>query len=224
MRGRGKLLDLPLAPPSNPSCWPSTSPGPAQVWLLLLRGDHELNEIQGGQAARLAGFRFATETGNPRPFGCKPGYLGPIKTARPVHVVADRTVANMAGFVCGANREDYHYQGANWGATCPNPAGRGPAQRGRGDPSPDGKGALSIQRGIEVGRVLPGHQIARKRSRPLSWTTTASRPCCRWAATGSASPASWARPSSRTTTPAASSGRRASPYEVVICPVGWGQK
>lgn len=151
-----KLLDLPLARTIKSIVLAVDQPeGPAQVWLLLLRGDHELNEIKAGKLPGLAGFRFATETEILDHFGCKPGYLGPIKTARPVHVVADRTVANMADFVCGANREDYHYQGANWGRDLPEPELVADLRNVvEGDPSPDGKGALSIQRGIEVGHVF----------------------------------------------------------------------
>ena len=95
--------------------------GKVDIWLLLLRGDHELNEIKAGKLPGLAGFRFATESEIVEYFGCKPGYLGPVKTAKPVHVIADRTVANMADFVCGANKEDFHIQGVNWGRDLPEP-------------------------------------------------------------------------------------------------------
>ena len=96
--------------------------GQVQIWLLMLRGDHELNEIKAGKLPGLAGFRFATESEIVEHFGCKPGYLGPVGTARPVRVVADRTVAHMADFVCGANKEHFHIQGVNWAATCPSPS------------------------------------------------------------------------------------------------------
>src|SRR5262249_36741516 len=85
------------------------------VWLLLLRGDHDMNEVKVGKIAGLKeGFRFATVAEIEAHFGCKPGYLGPIATKLPVKVVADRTVANMSDFVCGANDADFHYTGANW--------------------------------------------------------------------------------------------------------------
>ena len=87
----------------------------------MLRGDHELNEIKAGKLPGLAGFRFATESEIVEHFGCKPGYLGPVGTARPVRVVADRTVAHMADFVCGANKEHFHIQGVNWGRDLPEP-------------------------------------------------------------------------------------------------------
>ncbi|MCV4939830.1 hypothetical protein OFC17_34145, partial [Escherichia coli] len=67
------------------------------------------------------GFRFATEAEIVEHFGCKTGYLGPIGTRKPVKVVADRTVANMSDFVCGANEADFHYTGVNWGRDLPEP-------------------------------------------------------------------------------------------------------
>ncbi len=131
----------------------STTEG-ASIWLLLVRGDHELNEIKAGKLAGLAGFRFATESEILEHFGCKPGYLGPINTLKPVNVVADRTVANMADFVCGANAEDFHFTGVNWGRDLPEPVVADIRNVQAGDPSPDGKGTLAIQRGIEVGHVF----------------------------------------------------------------------
>ena len=89
-------------------------------------------------------------------FGCRPGYLGPIGTHRAVRVVADRTVANMNDFVSGANVEGYHYTGVNWGRDLPEPVVADVRNVVAGDPSPDGKGVLAIQRGIEVGHVFAG--------------------------------------------------------------------
>ena len=133
-----------------------------EVWLLLVRGDHELNEVKAGKVEGLKGFRFATEAEIVEHFGCEPGYLGPIGTRKPVRVVADRTVANMSDFVCGANDAGFHYTGANWDRDIlPALAERGDAllvadirNVVEGDPSPDGKGRLAIQRGIEVGHVF----------------------------------------------------------------------
>jgi prolyl-tRNA synthetase len=125
-----------------------------QIWLLLVRGDHDMNEIKVGKLAGLAGFRFATEAEIVDHFGCKPGYLGPIGTAKPVKIIADRTVAAMADFVCGANTADFHYTGVNWGRDLPEPIVADIRNVQVGDPSPDGKGILSIQRGIEVGHVF----------------------------------------------------------------------
>jgi len=127
-----------------------------QVWLLLVRGDHELNEVKAGKVEGLkAGFRFATASEIDEHFGCKPGYLGPINLKKPLKIVADRTVAQMADFVCGANEVDFHFTGANWGRDLPEPDVVADIRNVvAGDPSPDGKGVLAIQRGIEVGHVF----------------------------------------------------------------------
>jgi prolyl-tRNA synthetase len=126
------------------------------VWLLLVRGDHSLNEIKAGKVPGLkAGFRFATVAEIEDHFGCRPGYLGPIGTRKAVKVVADRTVAAMSDFVCGANESDFHITGVNWGRDLPEPDAVADLRNVvAGDPSPDGKGVLAIQRGIEVGHVF----------------------------------------------------------------------
>ena len=126
-----------------------------QHFVLLLRGDHELNEIKVGKVAGLAGHRFTTEEELLEVYGSIPGYLGPIGTKLPVTVVADRTVAQMSDFVCGANEADFHYTGANWGRDLPEPAIVADLRNVvAGDASPDGKGVLAIERGIEVGHVF----------------------------------------------------------------------
>ena len=126
------------------------------LWLLLVRGDHSLNEVKAGKVPGLKnGWRFATGAEIEDHFGCKPGYLGPIGTRKPVKVIADRTVANMADFVCGANDADLHITGVNWGRDLPEPDLVADIRNVvEGDPSPDGKGVLAIQRGIEVGHVF----------------------------------------------------------------------
>ena len=128
--------------------------GKKSYWVLLLRGDHELNEIKVGKVDGLAGYRFSTEAEILEVFGTVPGYLGPVGTKVPVTVVADRTVANMADFVCGANEEDFHHIGVNWGRDLPEPLVADLRNVVEGDPSPDGKGVLAIERGIEVGHVF----------------------------------------------------------------------
>ncbi len=125
-----------------------------EVWLLLLRGDHELNEVKAAKVPDLTNYRFASESEIIEWFGTPPGYLGPIGTKKPVKVVADRTVAAMSDFVCGANEADFHYTGANWGRDLPEPMVADLRNVVDGDPSPDGKGILAIQRGIEVGHVF----------------------------------------------------------------------
>jgi len=126
------------------------------IWLLLVRGDHALNEVKAGKLAGLKeGFRFATVAEIEDRFGTKPGYLGPIGTRKPVKVVADRTVAAMSDFVCGANETDFHYTGVNWGRDLPEPDLVADIRNVlEGEPSPDGQGVLAIQRGIEVGHVF----------------------------------------------------------------------
>lgn len=123
-------------------------------WLLLLRGDHELNEVKVSKVPGLKDFRFATEAEIQEAYGTVPGYLGPIGTKQPVKVVADRTVANMADFVCGANEPEYHLTGANWGRDVEEPVVADLRNVVEGDASPDGKGVLAIERGIEVGHVF----------------------------------------------------------------------
>ena len=127
----------------------------SQIWLLLLRGDHDMNEVKVGKVPGLAGFRFATLPEIEDHFGCKPGYLGPLNLKKPVRLIADREVAAMADWVCGANEPDFHILGVNWGRDLPEPLLVADLRNVvAGDPSPDGKGALAIERGIEVGHVF----------------------------------------------------------------------
>jgi prolyl-tRNA synthetase len=126
-----------------------------QVWLLLLRGDHDMNEVKVGKLPGLADFRFASLTEIEDHFGCKPGYLGPVGLKLPLKVVADREVAVMADWICGANAEDFHTTGVNWARDLPEPDLVADLRNiVAGDASPDGKGALAIERGIEVGHVF----------------------------------------------------------------------
>ena len=132
------------------------APPKTTIWLLLVRGDHSLNEVKAGKLPGLdAGFRFATVAEIDTHFGCKPGYLGPIGATLPVRVVADRTVAAMSDFVCGANAAGFHYTGVNWGRDLPEAHLVADIRNVvEGDASPDGKGTLLVQRGIEVGHVF----------------------------------------------------------------------
>jgi prolyl-tRNA synthetase len=139
------------------------------VWLLLLRGDHDMNEVKVGKLPGLdKGFRFATEAEIVAHFGCKPGYLGPLHLQRPVRVVADREVAVMADWVCGANLPDVHLTGVNWGRDLPEPDRVADIRNiVAGDLSPDGQGVLAIERGIEVGHVF---YLGTKYSRAMNAT------------------------------------------------------
>lgn len=125
-----------------------------QIVLVLLRGDHNLNETKLSQIKDMGDWRFATETEIVEAFGTLPGYLGPIKTLQPVRVIADRTVANMSDFVCGANEAHKHFIGVNWSRDLPEPEIADIRNVVAGDPSPDGQGSLTFCRGIEVGHVF----------------------------------------------------------------------
>ena len=124
--------------------------------LLLVRGDHNLNEIKAAKLPGLDPFRFASDEEVERFLGCRPGYIGPVGVDRgKVRVVADRTVAQMDNFVCGANEAGYHLTGANWGRDLPEPDFVADIRNVvAGDPSPDGKGILDLCRGIEVGHIF----------------------------------------------------------------------
>ncbi len=139
------------------------------VWLVLLRGDHDMNEVKVGKLAPFAsGFRFATVAEIDAHFGCKPGYLGPLKLRQPLKVIADREVAVMADWICGANEPDAHYTGVNWGRDVPEPDLIADVRNVvAGDPSPDGHGVLHIERGIEVGHVF---YLGTKYSRTMNAT------------------------------------------------------
>ncbi|MEN3030162.1 proline--tRNA ligase [Chromobacterium amazonense] len=121
--------------------------------LMMVRGDHELNEVK---AQKIAGIKnpltFASPAAIRDAFGANPGSLGPVGFKG--RVIADRTVAKMADFVIGANEDDQHYTGANFGRDCAEPEVFDIRNVVEGDPSPDGQGVLAIQRGIEVGHVF----------------------------------------------------------------------
>jgi len=128
--------------------------GPAALFMLLVRGDHELNEVKASKIPGMAESRFATEAEIQQACKAPAGYLGPVGISADVTVVADRTVANMANFVCGANEAGYHLTGVNWGRDLPEPLVLDIRNAVIGDPSPDGKGIVDICRGIEVGHVF----------------------------------------------------------------------
>ena len=127
--------------------------GEAAFHLVLLRGDHDLNEIKTQKL--LGAFRFATDKEIFDALHCKAGYIGPVKVDAGVKVVADRSVAQMSDFVCGANEKDFHLTGVNFGRDLAEPALVADLRNVvTGDPSPDGRGALELCRGIEVGHIF----------------------------------------------------------------------
>ncbi len=145
------LLQLPLA--RTVKCIMLWNDG--KVHMLLIRGDHSLNEIKTAKVAGLSGFRWANDAEIETATGCKPGYLGPVGIPATLPLIVDREVAAMADFICGANQVDFHLRGVNFGRDCREPDLVADLRNVvEGDASPDGKGKLSIVRGIEVGHVF----------------------------------------------------------------------
>src|SRR5258708_39090889 len=122
--------------------------------LLLVRGDHSLNEVKVSKVEGLMPFRFASESEIRKFLKCEAVYIGPVGAPKGVRVVADRTVAAMSDFVCGANEAGLHLTGVNWQRDLPEPEVFDIRNVVAGDPSPDGKGRLEIVRGIEVGHIF----------------------------------------------------------------------
>ena len=141
--------------------------GNAGLVLLLLRGDHELNEIKASKLAGVGAFRFAREDEVKDVLGCIPGFIGPVGIKPGIRVVADRAVAVMADFACGANAVDTHLTGVNFGRDLPEPEVADIRNVVSGDASPDGKGTLDIVRGIEVGHIF---QLRTKYAEALNCT------------------------------------------------------
>jgi prolyl-tRNA synthetase len=133
------------------------------VVALVLRGDHELNEIKAEKLEQVATpLTFATPEQVKAAAGCEPGSVGPVGLKCPVFV--DRSAAHLADFVCGANRDGQHLTGVNWGRDLPDGIVVDIRNVVEGDPSPDGKGTLQIKRGVEVGHIF---QLGRKYSEAM---------------------------------------------------------
>ena len=146
-----ELLGLPLA--RTVKCIMLCVDG--RVHMLLIRGDHSLNEIKASKVPGLAGFRWARDDEIAAALGSPPGYLGPVEMPASMPLIADREVAAMADFICGANEADFHLRGVNFGRDCREPDRIADLRNVvKGDLSPDGKGRLDIVRGIEVGHVF----------------------------------------------------------------------
>ena len=137
------------------------------MFMLLVRGDHQLNETKVAKLPGLNPFRFASEKEIEARIGCRPGYIGPVALPREITVIADRSVAAMNDFVCGANEADYHLTGVNFGRELAEPLVADIRNAVAGDPSPDGKGRLEICRGIEVGHIF---QLGSKYSKSMNAT------------------------------------------------------
>lgn len=133
---------------------------------LLVRGDHELNEVKAEKLPQVAApLTFATEEEIRAAVGAGPGSLGPLNL--PLEIVIDRTVANMSDFGAGANIDGKHYFGINWDRDLPTPQIADIRNVVEGDPSPCGKGTLLIKRGIEVGHIF---QLGKKYSEAMKAT------------------------------------------------------
>ena len=136
--------------------------------LALLRGDHQLNEVKFGKVEGVQDFRLATEEEIRANLSCPPGFIGPVGVNANVRVIADSTVALMSDFVCGANKPKFHLAGVNFGRDLPEPAIVADIRNVvAGDQSPDGKGTLSLCRGIEVGHIF---QLRTKYSQAMQAT------------------------------------------------------
>jgi len=137
------------------------------VVALLLRGDHQLNEVKAGKLMQLAEpLRFASDAQIMAAAGCKAGSLGPV--GLDITIIADRAVAAMSDFVCGANEDGYHLTGVNFGRDLPELKEVVDIRNAvEGDPSPDGKGTLELCRGIEVGHIF---QLGNKYSEAMNAT------------------------------------------------------
>ncbi len=137
--------------------------------LALLRGDHMLNEVKLGKVEGFDDFRLATEEEiRANLDNCPPGFIGPVGVAKNVQVIADKTVALMSDFVCGANKPKLHLAGVNFGRDLPEPSVVADIRDViDGDASPDGKGTLSLCRGIEVGHIF---QLGQKYAQAMEAT------------------------------------------------------
>ncbi len=145
-----------------------TADGKTQFVLALLRGDHNLNEVKLGKLSGFAEFRLATEEEIRANLNCPPGFIGPVAVGANVQVIADKTVAAMSDFVCGANKPKFHLAGVNFVRDLAEPALVADIRNVvDGDISPDGKGVLSLCRGIEVGHIF---QLRTKYSEAMNAT------------------------------------------------------
>lgn len=129
--------------------------GSSRFYLALLRGDHNLNEVKLAKLDGMADFRLASEEEIRAHLNCPPGFIGPVNVSASVTVIADKTVAAMSDFVCGANKPKFHLSGVNFGRDLAEPSLVADIRNVmEGDASPDGKGTLSLCRGIEVGHIF----------------------------------------------------------------------
>lgn len=140
--------------------------GKTQLYGLMVRGDHELNEVKAQRALGLTSeISFASEEQIKSALNCSPGSIGPVNLGLPI--VVDHSAAQLSDFACGANRDGYHLTGVNWQRDCGDFKVADIRNVLAGDPSPDGKGVLEIKRGIEVGHIF---QLGTKYSEAMKAT------------------------------------------------------
>lgn len=140
--------------------------GKIQLYGLMVRGDHELNEVKAQHALGLATeISFATDEQIKATLNCSPGSLGPVNLNLPM--VVDQSAALLSDFICGANRDGFHLTGVNWQRDCGEFTVADIRNVVAGDSSPDGKGVLEIKRGIEVGHIF---QLGTKYSEAMKAT------------------------------------------------------
>jgi len=159
------LLDIPLARTVKLVVYVADE----RMVAVLVRGDHAVNEVKLGKQDGMADFRLASEAEIREAFGCPPGFLGPVGLDRArIRVLADRSVAELSDFVCGANKPKLHLAGVNFGRDLPEPDLVADIRNVvPGDPSPDGRGRLELCKGIEVGHVF---QLGSKYSQAMNAT------------------------------------------------------
>ncbi|MDR2243907.1 MAG: proline--tRNA ligase, partial [Burkholderiales bacterium] len=146
-----QLLDLPLK--RTAKCLMVIAD--EKMHMLLIRGDHSMNEVKVGKLPGFSGWRWASDAEIVEAMGCVPGYLGPVNLPKTMPLIVDHSVAIMADFICGANEAGFHLRGVNFGRDVREPDTVADLRNlVAGDPSPDGKGALALLRGIEVGHVF----------------------------------------------------------------------
>lgn len=142
--------------------------GESGFTLVLVRGDHNVNEVKLNKLPGMQDCRLATEAEIREHLRCVPGFIGPVNLVNATHVIADRAVAAMADFICGANEPKWHLRGVNFGRDLPEPALVADVRNVvAGDLSPDGLGTLGIARGIEVGHVF---QLGQKYAQAMQAT------------------------------------------------------
>ncbi len=134
-------------------CGTETDDGKTPIVALILRGDHQLNEVKAEHLTQVASpLTFASEEQILASAKCNAGSIGPVGLA--IEIIVDRSAAHLSDFVCGANEDDFHLTGVNWQRDCKDITIEDLRNVVEGDPSPCGKGNLVIKRGIEVGHIF----------------------------------------------------------------------